>query len=90
MPKRPNVQASKSPFSAILGRHPQAHGIAPAGTTPRPDRKQGKSTNPAYTQLTAYIRKETHQAVKVRLIQQGQGREFSELVQELLDGWLKE
>jgi hypothetical protein len=51
-------------------------------------RPKGKRTDADYTQVTAYIRKETHQAVKIRLLQEGQGREFSEVIQELLDSWL--
>ena len=49
----------------------------------------GKRTDPDYTQITAYIRKDTHHAVKLRLLQEGQ-REFSELLQELLAGWLQQ
>ena len=94
MPKRLNVQAPKSPFADILGRHIEAHGEVPttALNIPMPvptSRKLGKSADPAYTKLTAYIRKETHQVVKIRLLQEGQGREFSELVQELLDSWVR-
>ncbi len=55
----------------------------------RRGRPAGKRTDPEYSQVTAYIRKSTHHAVKVRLLQQGEGREFSELVEELLSDWLK-
>jgi hypothetical protein len=66
------------------------HEVVPQeASEPVSDRKQGKSANPAYTKLTAYIRKDTHHAVKLRLLQEGQGREFSELVESLLTGWLK-
>ena len=94
MSKRLSVQASKNAFADILGRHKEAHG-EPAAPAPSvtsaaavSERKQGKSANPSYTKLTAYIRKDTHQTVKIRLLQEGQGREFSELVEELLSGWL--
>jgi hypothetical protein len=97
MAKRLSVQASKSAFADILGSHKQAHGeaipeareTAAAAPGAGGERKAGKSADPAYTKLTAYIRKDTHQAVKIRLLQEGQGREFSELVEELLSGWLK-
>lgn len=58
---------------------------------PKPSRGRpaGKRTDPEYSQVTAYIRKNTHHAVKVRLLQEGQDREFSELVEQLLDGWLR-
>ena len=52
-------------------------------------RPAGKRTDPDYAQVTAYIRKDTHHAVKLRLMQEDQGREFSELVQELLAEWLQ-
>jgi hypothetical protein len=54
------------------------------------ERPHGKRTDPDYAQVTAYIRKVTHHGVKLRLLQEGQGREFSELVEELLATWLKE
>jgi len=88
------VQTSKSPFSEILGRHKEAHGepaavASVAGPAVSAERKLGKSADPAYVKLTTYIRKDTHQATKIRLLQEGQGREFSELVEELLAVWLK-
>lgn len=92
MAKRPNTQTPKSPFADILGRHKDVRpSTAPAAAEPAPlaERKTGKSADPAFTKLTAYIRKDTHQAVKIRLLQEGQGREFSEIVQQLLEDWLK-
>lgn len=55
-------------------------------------RPKGKRSDSNYEQVTAYIRKDTHTAVKIELLkerQNGQKREFSELIQELLDEWLK-
>jgi hypothetical protein len=92
MSKRLNAQTSKSPFADILGRHKEARGelIAPAPAAPAPaGRKLGKSADPAFTKLTVYIREETHQAVKVRLLQEHKGTDFSELVEDLLEAWLK-
>ena len=48
----------------------------------------GKRSHPDFKQITAYIRKDTHRAVKIALLQNG-GKEFSELVEELLGQWLK-
>lgn len=42
----------------------------------------GKRSNGDYRQVSAYIRKDTHQQVKIALLQEE--REFSELVEELL------
>jgi len=49
--------------------------------------KRGKRSDPAYEQVTAYIRKETYRRVKMRLLAQD-GGDFSTLMQELLEGWL--
>ena len=47
----------------------------------------GKRSDGDYRQVSAYIRKDTHQQVKIALLQEE--REFSELVEELLSGWLE-
>ena len=47
----------------------------------------GKRSDADYRQVSAYIRKDTHQQVKIALLQEE--REFSELVEELLSGWLE-
>ena len=47
----------------------------------------GKRSDSDYRQVSAYIRKDTHQEVKIALLQEE--REFSELVEELLRDWLK-
>jgi hypothetical protein len=47
-----------------------------------------KSTDPAFTKFTTYVRKATHRAVKMRMV--GEDRELSDLVEELLSDWLKE
>ena len=51
-------------------------------------RPPGKRSNPDFEQVTAYIRKHTHQGVKIALLQEGKGQEFSELVEGLLAKWL--
>lgn len=63
-------------------------------TPSREDRKErsrvanvGKRSDDDYKQVSAYIRKGTHQQVKMALLQEE--REFSELVEELLSSWLE-
>ena len=51
--------------------------------------KDGKRSHPDYEQVTAYIRKNTHHEVKLTLLQEGKGRQFSDLVEDLLARWLK-
>ena len=55
---------------------------------PRRGRPPGKRSHPDFEQITAYIRKDTHHAVKIELLQNGR-KEFSELLEELLHQWLK-
>ena len=57
--------------------------------TPKRGRPKGKRSHPDYEQVTAYIKKETHTAVKIELLKEGQKRQFSELIQELLDDWVE-
>ncbi len=49
----------------------------------------GKSSNAEYTQVLSYIKRDTHRAVKKALFDDLQNRDLSELVEELLTGWLK-
>lgn len=55
----------------------------------------GKKSDPRYKQVTAYVRKDLHRHVTDALYDEVRGREdakrkeFSELVDELLEQWLK-
>jgi hypothetical protein len=51
-------------------------------------RPPGKRSDPAFQPVTAWVRKSTYQAVRERLFKEGR-KEFSVLVEELLQGWLK-
>ena len=87
MAKRLNIQTAKSPFADLMKLHEAP--AASAATTPEPitaSRKRGKSADPEYVKLTSYIRRQTHLQVKKRLLDQG--REISELVEDLMDSWL--
>ena len=46
----------------------------------------GKRSDPNYTQITAYVLKDTHEDVMRRIYKR---QEFSELIGELLTDWLK-
>ena len=84
MAKRLSVQKSESPFAGLLKI--QELPEPPSHTAPGMDRKRGKSVDPDFVKLTSYIRKDTHLQVKKRLLDQG--KEISELVEELLGKWL--
>jgi hypothetical protein len=60
---------------------------APTATTAKMGRPPGKKTNPEYTQVTVYLRKDVHRQAKKLLIDDG--REFSELVDELVNTWVE-
>ena len=49
----------------------------------------GKRSDPSFEQVTAYIRRDTYQAIKIALLQEGDRRDFSDLTEELLGQWLK-
>lgn len=50
--------------------------------------RTGKRSDPAFRQVSAWIRKDTYDEVTKRLFLEENRREFSELVQDLLKGWL--
>ena len=79
-------------IDAAKSREDTAAKPAPLVMPPRQQgrgRPPGKRRNPDFEQVTAYIRKHTHQGVKIALLQEGKGQEFSELVEGLLAKWLK-
>jgi len=55
--------------------------------TRRRGRPPAKRSDPDYVGFTTYIRKNTHLKVKISLLQEGKGRELSELVETLLSDW---
>jgi hypothetical protein len=93
-----------SRFKGILdvakGREPEPGPVAPTTTntppalpatgtsTRKPGRPPGKRSDPGFVQVTAYIPADLHHNIKLALLQERRGREFSELVGELLTGWL--
>lgn len=51
-------------------------------------RPPGKRTDPKYRQVSAWLRKDTYGQVRAKLYEGGDSKEFSGLVQELLEKWL--
>lgn len=49
---------------------------------------RGKRSHPDYTQAPAFVRKNTYKAVKIALINDERGLDYSDLVEELLTTWL--
>ena len=92
---------SGSRFSGVLNRvtpmpdeadvvepEPVSPTPVPAPAPPKMGRPPGKKTNPEYTQVTVYLRKDVHRQAKKLLIDDG--REFSELVDELVSTWISD
>ena len=50
--------------------------------------RNGKRSNPDYKQISALIRKDTHRSVVRILLDDGESRDVSDLLQELLQRWL--
>ena len=48
--------------------------------------RQARRATRNYTQVTVYLRKQTHLAAKKRLLDEG--REFSKLVEDLVSQWV--
>lgn len=62
--------------------------VAPPPPAPKKGRPPGKRSDPAFEQVTAYIPGELYRKVRIRLLQEARGQEFSELVADLLSAWL--
>ena len=52
--------------------------------------KTGKRSNPDYRQVSAWVRRDTYKRVTDKLYIKEDRREFSDLVQSLLEAWLKQ
>ena len=77
---------AESKYRAILDqREPEEQ---TEGEGRRRGRPSGKRSNPDYTQVTAYIPQKLYTDVRIALLQDG-GGQFSELVADVLLGWLE-
>ncbi len=48
----------------------------------------GKRSDPDYRQAPAFVRKDTYKTVRIALLNDERGLDYSELVEELLTAWL--
>ena len=80
----------KSRFAGIadirskLPTEPEPEPERPAGKTGRPP---GKKSDPSYTQVTVYLRKDLHRTAQKLLFDDR--RQFSDLVDELVGRWVE-
>ncbi len=86
--KRPPTPDEPPADPPPVEKAPDPPAPAPPSPAPKKGRPPGKRSNPAFEQVTAYIPGELYRDVRIRLLQEGQGQEFSELVAELLAAWL--
>jgi hypothetical protein len=77
------------------GREPEPQPTPPAALpspapplVPRKGRPPGKRSDPRFVQVTAYVPESLHRKVKIRLLQEAEVKEFSELIEELLEDWV--
>lgn len=59
-------------------------------TVTKRGRPRGKRSNDDFQQVTAYVRRVTYRKVSINLLDQENKGEFSELVEDLLQKWLKD
>ncbi len=88
--RRSSEQREVSTIQTFDNSKVQLSSPSVAMPTLQPGKKLGRPTakrsNPEFRQVTCYVRKDTYKSVRARLLVDE--REFSELVQELLDSWL--
>lgn len=75
---------------AASGQAPVAQVSANGTSTDQPAgrRRLGKRTAPDYVQVGVYIPKQLHNQAKVLLIHEGQDRDFSQLIGDLLSAYV--
>jgi hypothetical protein len=91
-------EAQQRSVDAHQGREETAPLIEPqpeprpkASITKHPQQKPAKTTrraDPTYQQINIYVPKHIHRAIRIELVKNND-RDMSELVEELLLGWLK-
>ncbi len=79
------IESSESAAAAL--EPPPRMAVLPPQLSASPVRGGGKRSDPGYTQVSAYVGRETYRKVKIALVVDGE-RDFSDLVDELLRGWL--
>jgi hypothetical protein len=85
------VKKSRVPAPTVANKValPDNSSLSKRQESPKVGRPKGKRSNPDYEQVTTYIKRDTHMAVKMLLLQEKQSGDFSDLVQHLLEEYLK-
>ena len=65
----------------------------PKPPNPKPsgkaERERGKSKDPRFKFVGSYLRRDTHKKVTLKMVSSDDPRDFSELLEDLLQEWLK-
>jgi hypothetical protein len=75
---------AKNKFADLLGEVGVGSAPSEAGSLPAP--RVGKRSNPAYRQISTYVRSDLYRLVKRELLMED--RDFSDLIDELLGEWV--
>jgi hypothetical protein len=81
--RKPRNHKSSTPAVAVTVDTP------PSNRTEKPAGKSNERNKDVYSQVLTYVKKDIHNQVKAALIFDKKGRNLSDLVEELLAGWLR-
>lgn len=87
-PDAPVKRKSRSLASPLVVQIPEPPTEPATNQVIKRGRPPAKRSDPNFVGLTTYIRRETHMQAKIALLQEGQGKELSELVEDLIGSWL--
>jgi hypothetical protein len=90
--KEPSIYSKFGPVLRAIKEAapgPAANPSPAPAEAPRRGRPAGKRSDPDYVQVTAYVSGRLHHNVKIALLQERKGREFSQLIEALLSDWLE-
>ena len=77
---------AKNKFAELLGEVGLGSSSTAVPEEESPAPKLGKRSDPAYRQISTYVRSDLYRSVKRELLMDE--RDFSDLMDELLSGWL--
>ncbi|MDY7022281.1 MAG: hypothetical protein SWJ54_13135 [Cyanobacteriota bacterium] len=86
----PSHRTQTEPSPETFSKPKESPEPQPEPELPKRGRPKAKRSDPNFTQISAYIRKETHRKVKMKLLEIESDQDLSELVEQLLQGWLSE
>lgn len=87
-PKAKTDAAKEAPAKALRNAKNKSNDKQANGNGATAAPMRGKRSHPDYTQAPAFVRKDTYKAVKIALLNDERGLDYSDLVEELLTAWL--